>query len=176
MTFYVFCVYIGRGMDKTLEIVLAEIRPKVFAMALKFFRASRLDGDPEDVVQDVLLRLWEAKRDGVQIRNAESWALSTTKNSCISRWRKKGPVRSEIFPESLSDGKDASTPIEQLEAERIADKALERLPAGTRRLLQLRTTGLSLDEIAAITGRTKGGVKTTLSAARQELMKTFNSK
>ena len=45
-------------MEKTLEIELTEIRPKVLATALKFFRASRLDGDPEDVVQDVLLRLW----------------------------------------------------------------------------------------------------------------------
>ena len=44
-------------MDKTLEIELTEIRPKVLAMALKFFRASLLDGDPEDDVQDVLLRL-----------------------------------------------------------------------------------------------------------------------
>ena len=47
-------------MDKTLEIELTEIRPKVLATALKFFRASRLDGDPEDVVQDVLLRFgWQ---------------------------------------------------------------------------------------------------------------------
>ena len=139
-------------MDKTLEIELTEIRPKVLATALKFFRASR------------------------QIRSAEAWAVSTTKNSCISLWRKKGPVRSGVYPEWLSDGRDASSQIEQSEAERMADKALERLPAGTRRLLQLRATGLSLDEIAAITGRTKGGVKTTLSAARQELMKTFNTK
>ena len=36
-------------MDKTLDIELAEIRPKVLATARKFFRASRLDGDPEDV-------------------------------------------------------------------------------------------------------------------------------
>ena len=71
---------------------------------------------------------------------------------------------------------DVSSQIDQSEAKRMADKALERLPAGTRRLLQLRAAGLSLDEIAAITGRTKGGVKTTLSAARQELMKTFNTK
>ena len=49
-------------MDKTLEIELAEIRPKVLATAVKFFRSSRLDGDPEDVVQDVLLRLWVARR------------------------------------------------------------------------------------------------------------------
>ena len=51
-------------MDKTLEIELAEIRPKVLATAVKFFRSSRLDGDPEDVVQDVLLRLWVARRGG----------------------------------------------------------------------------------------------------------------
>ena len=163
-------------MDKKLEIELAKIRHRVLATALKFFRASRLGGDPEDVVQDVLLRLWVARRDGVHIRNTEAWAISTTKNCCISLLRKKGPVRSGVFPESLSDGKDASSLIEQSEAETMADQALEQLPAGTRRLLQLRATGLSLDEIAAITGRTKGGVKTSISAARQELMKTFNTK
>ncbi len=70
-------------MDKTLEIELTEIRPKVLAMAWKFFHASRLDGDPEDVVQDVLLRLWMARRDGVQIRSAEAWAVSSAKNSCL---------------------------------------------------------------------------------------------
>ena len=163
-------------MDKTLEIELSQIRSKVLATARRFFRASRLDGDPEDVVQDVLLRLWMARRDGVPIRSAEAWAVSTAKNSCISLWRKKGRIRSGTYPEWLSDSGDASTLIEQSEAERMAGKALERLPAGTRRLLQLRATGLSLDEIAAITGRTKGGVKTAISAARQELMKTFNTK
>ena len=94
-------------MDKTLETELAEIRPKALATALRFFRSSHLDGDPEDVVQDVLLRLWVARRDGVQIRSAEAWAVSTTKNSCISLWRKKGPVRSGVYPEWLSDGNDA---------------------------------------------------------------------
>ena len=44
-------------MDKALEIELAAIRPKVLATARRFFRASRLDGDPEDVVQDVFVLL-----------------------------------------------------------------------------------------------------------------------
>ena len=46
-------------MDKKLEIELSEIRPKVLATARKFFRETGLEGDPEDVVQDVLLRLWD---------------------------------------------------------------------------------------------------------------------
>ncbi len=158
-------------MEKPLEIELAEIRPKVLATAQKFFRASRLDGDPEDVVQDVLLRLCVARRDGAEIRNAEAWAVTTTKNSCISLWRKRGIVRNGAFPEWLSDGQDASARIEQSEIGQMADKALERLSAGTRRLLQLRATGLSLDEIAAITGRPKGSVKSSISAARKELIR-----
>ena len=85
-------------MDKALEIELAEIRPKVLALALKFFRSSHLDGDPEDVVQDVLLRLWMARRDGARIRSVEAWAVTTTKNSCISLWRKKRPGKSDVFP------------------------------------------------------------------------------
>ena len=56
-------------MDKTLEIELAQIRPKVLSTAQRCFRVTGLDGDPEDVVQDVLLRLWVARRDGVQIRS-----------------------------------------------------------------------------------------------------------
>ena len=76
-------------MDKTLDIELAAIRPKVLATATRFFRASRLDGDPEDVVQDALLRFWEARQNGVQIRSAEAWAVAIAKNCCISLWRKK---------------------------------------------------------------------------------------
>lgn len=163
-------------MEISVEIEFAEVRPRVLAMARRFFRASGLDGDPEDVVQDVLLRLWEARRGGAQIRSAEAWAVATTKNCCISRWRKRGLARSGVFPEWLPDGEDASTRIERSEAESMADKALERIPAGTRRLLQLRAAGLSLDEIAAMTGRSKGSVKSSISAARKEWMRTFNSK
>ena len=161
-------------MDKKLEIELAEIRPKVLATARRFFRASRMEGDPEDVVQDVLLRLWEARRKGAQIRNAESWAVASAKNCCISLWRKKGRSGSRVLPEWLPDGSDASIRIEQSQAESLARRSFEQLPAGTRRLLQLRATGLSLDEIAVVTGRPKGSIKSSISAARKEMIKTLN--
>ncbi|MBQ6763475.1 MAG: RNA polymerase sigma factor [Bacteroidales bacterium] len=163
-------------MEKALETELAQIRPKVLAMARRFFRAARLEGDPEDVVQDVLLRLWVARRDGATIRSAEAWAVATAKNCCISLWRKKGPVRSGVFPEWLPDGDEASAKIELTEAESLAQKALEQIPEGTRRLLQLKATGLSLDEIAALTGRSKGSVKSSISTARKEMMKSLNLK
>ena len=161
-------------MDKKLEIELAEIRPKVLATARRFFRASGLEGDPEDVVQDVLLRLWEARRKGMQILNAESWAVVTAKNCCISLWRKKDRSGNKPLPEWLPDGSDASMRIERSQAESLARRSFEQLSAGTRRLLQLRATGLSLDQIAIVTGRPKGSIKSSISAARKEMIKTLN--
>ena len=158
-------------MDKTLETELAQIRPKVLATALRFFRASHLEGDPEDVVQEVLLRLWEAWRSGTQIRNAEAWAVAAAKNGCISLWRQKRPVCS--YPEDLPDSRSAATSLEEAEARQRADKVLSQIPAASRRLLQLRASGLSLDEMAALTGRTKGSVKSSISAARHEMIKAL---
>ena len=160
-------------MDR-LETELMAVRPKVLAMARKFFRASRLDGDPEDVVQDVLLRLWDARRKGADIRSAEAWAVTTTKNSCISLWRKT--LKEKTLPLSPEEtvAEVPSLRLEVAEAEKAMAKALGRLPENTRYLLRLRAKGLSLDEMAAVTGRPKGSVKSSLSAARKELIKTMN--
>ena len=89
-------------MENTLEIEIAEVRPKVLALTRKFFRASRLEGDPEDVVQDVLIRLWEARRSGADIRNPQAWAVTITKNACVSLWRKSRHNRQEPLPLPLS--------------------------------------------------------------------------
>lgn len=163
-------------MDKTLETELTRIRPKVFALAKKFLHASKMVDDPEDVVQEVLLRLWKASQEGTPIRNAEAWAVSITKNLCISLLRKKKGGRSKLLPEWLPAGDDSSTHLELSEAQIVAEKALERIPSRTRRLLQLKATGLSLDEIAIVTGRPKGSIKSSISAARKEMMKSLNMK
>lgn len=163
-------------MDNTIEIELSEIRPKVLAVARRFFRSSGLEGDPEDVAQDVLLRFWEARREQVRIRDPKAWAVTTARNLCVSLWRRRGRAGGRVVPEWLADNEDASARVELSEAETMAEKALGRIPAGTRLLLRLRATGLSLDEIAAITGRPKGSVKSSISAARKEMMKSFGLK
>ena len=163
-------------MGNKFEMQLAAVRPKVLALARKFFRASRLVSDPEDVAQEVLLRLWEARQAGADIRNVEAWAVSATKNCCVSLWRKAEKQRTmPLYDEGIAVAL-AEPGVEMSEAEAALEKALARLPAGTRYLLQLRAKGLSLDEMAAVTGRPKGSVKSSISAARKELLKSLNSK
>lgn len=162
-------------MEKKLETELAAVRPKVLALARKFFRAASMDADPEDVVQDVLLRLWEARQSGASIRNAEAWAVMTTKNSCISLWRKSRKDLRIPLPETASSGDLPSRKLDESEAESELLRAMERIPQSTRYLLQLRSRGLSLDEMAALTGRSKGSVKSSISIARKEVLKTLKA-
>jgi RNA polymerase sigma-70 factor (ECF subfamily) len=160
-------------MEKTLDTELAALRPKVLSLTARFFRASRMEGDPEDIVQDVMLRLWKALREGQAIRNPEAWAVTATKNACVSALRKSH--NNKLYPlfESLPDSSGASRRMEEAETNVRFNKILEQLPVKTRQLLKLRASGMSLDEIAAATGRPKGSIKSSISAARKELMKTL---
>ena len=56
-------------MEKTFEIELSDVRPKVVALARKFCRVSALEADTEDIAQDVLLRLWSSLKGGSPIQN-----------------------------------------------------------------------------------------------------------
>ena len=161
-------------MDKTLDIELAAVRPKVLGLARKFIRASGLGVAAEDIAQEALVRLWTAKQDGVDIRNVEAWAVTVTKNLCVSHLRKAAGRAVTSIPETISSQDSASAAIDAEDSRRIVAAALRQIPEATRQLLQLRTAGMSLDEIAAVTGRSKGSVKSSISAARKQIVKALN--
>lgn len=102
--------------------------------------------------------------------------MAATKNCCVSFWRKARketilPLRDEFVASHTATGR-----IEEEEAVASVSKALETIPSATLYLLRLRAKGLSLDEMAAVTGRPKGSIKSSISAARKEIMKTINPK
>jgi len=157
-------------MQKDFETELAAVRPGVLALARKFIRASGLRADAEDIAQEVLVRLWTALHGGAEIHSAEAWTLRVTKNLCVSLLRKERLRDAAPLPESVPSGESASAAIDADERRRALDRALQRIPPGTRRLLQQRAAGMSLDEIAAASGRPKGSVKSSISMARKQII------
>ena len=173
-------------MGKSIDIELAQLRPKVLALTRRFFSSAHLSSDPEDIVQDVLLNIWKAKRSGTEIKNAEAWAVKATKNACISAWRKsRKDIEAKAFrPKSQDSGRlseadrlhvadTASSYIEEREYQKRARKILESFSAGTRKLLKMKAEGMSLDEISAATGRSKGSVKASISTARRQMLEAL---
>lgn len=179
-------------MEERVETVIASLRPQVLATARRFCRATGQALDPEDIAQDVLIRYWLAEKNGASILDPQAWAARVTRNCCVSLWRKARKERTVSLLEAdrpggekgfrgggtagLYAGGDASTRIESYEAARLSAEVMETIPESTRKLLGLRAAGLSLDEMAAVTGRPKDSIKSSISAARRRWLDSFGLK
>ena len=123
--------------------------------------------EAEDVVQDVLLRLWQM-REQLQMP-MEPLAKVLTRNRCIDLIRRKKPaaeLTTAVFQEE-----------DQPQRERIERmmKVIEALPDLQQTILRLRhMEGMDSKEIAELTGSTEVAVRKALSRARQTVRDKFN--
>lgn len=150
------------------------IRSKLIALARRFNRASGCGADAEDIVQDALVTLWMLAKKGYPIRDAEALAVKITKTCCVERYRRQH-IRFEPMEDlSIAGSISTSSGTEEMDIETIRDIVQRGLTDSQRKLLVFRHgDGLSLDEIAAVTGRPKSSVKVALSTARKHMLERF---
>ena len=90
-----------------------------------------------------------------------------TKNICVSLYRKQ-----KIHGSRSLEGIDAGTVSEGTGAtdlEILIQTTMDSIPKGTRMLLRMKASGMSLDGIAAATGRPKTSIKSSISAAKKTI-------
>lgn len=158
-------------MEKSeFEKLVMRVRPAMLDLCRGFLNANRLSVDPEDVVQDALLRLWGMK-DRLQTEShPEALALRIAKNLCIDCFRRR--VLDSVSVDSVAP-MDSLTPEKELIAEERLLRlqvSMEKLPSTQRKMLSMKSEGMSLDEIAAVCDTTKNCVKTQISSARKKLL------
>lgn len=151
------------------------IRAKLIALASRFNRAAGRVGEAEDIVQDALLTLWQLFKQGYPIRDAEALAVKITKTGCVERYRKQHLQLEPLANRSFAGTDSASSGTDRMDIETIRSFVQRDLSESQRKLLELRNeNGLSLDEMAAITGRPKSSIKVALSTARKKMMDKMN--
>lgn len=100
------------------------------------------------------------------------WLLRVCKNCYIDRWR-KAQKHSTVPVEQLSLSGDEEDPLDhilQQEEHRRLYKAILQLPEQSREAVQLfYFHGFSTQQIAQMTGRSPGAVRTLLYRARTQL-------
>ena len=154
------------------EHIARMLRPQMMRVAWDFFRQTE---EAEDVVQEVLMRLWMRVQD--EETREENWmalAIKATKNQCVSTWRKQKLRQAEQIDDNLSRCGDerADTALLAEEERAFIDNAISRLPRSEQRILRMKQkTDLSSDEIASIIGMPVRSVRTILSSARRNLLK-----
>ena len=127
----------------------------------------------EDVVQESMMKAWQALETFRGDSSPRTWLLRITHNTAISILRKR---RDEVtapadLPERVSHGSVEDSAVGQADAHEIWT-ALSRLDSISRSIVVLREVDdLSYDEIAEVIGAPVATVRTRLFRARQQLIR-----
>lgn len=140
------------------------------ALARRFGEERFSPDSAEDIVQEALAKLWELFQCSYPVRDPEAMAVTLTKNICIAHYRKR---RLRLLPLDVdaSSSETASSRLDEKDVEYVRGKMYSELTDTQRMCLRLRNEeGLTLDEIALVTGKPKSSVKTTISTARKLML------
>lgn len=153
-----------------LENFVIRIRPKLLSICRRFLSTTQLVEEPEDMVQETLLKLWRMRKKIGEYRSPEALAMMVAKNVCIDCQRhSRQHVASTDDNIRVADDERADSRAEGNNMQQLIEQAMARLPRTQQRMLRMRSEGMELDEIAAICNTTRASAKTLISAARRNL-------
>lgn len=148
--------------------LILPLRDRLFRIAWYIVRSKE---EAEDIVQDVMIRIWKMEGEVKLIGNVEAYCYTMTRNLALNRMALK--VNRHI---GLSDGQDSGVddgPLEQMEQEersRLLLRLMQRLPEPQCDIIQLRDIeGMSYLDIASTLGLSEEQVKVYLFRARKKI-------
>lgn len=140
-------------------------------IARRFADSSGMSDETEDIVQESLVTFWQLSEEGYPIRDAEALLVKITKNNCVAHYRKRKLRLQPLQNIDFVGGSSASDIVDTDDASKITETLFDSLTSTQRKYLKMRNDdGLSLDEIATITGSPKASIKTTISVARKQML------
>lgn len=155
--------------NNEFEILSKKIRPKLLSVARNFPLTSGVEAD--DVVQETLIVMWELFQQNYPMRNVEALAIKIAKNICVSHYRKEHAVTHSLVHDDYMGGTEATILTDIKDAVAIRKRLFNSLTKSQKECLYLRNDeGLSLDEIAEMLGKPKTSIKSTISAARKQML------
>ena len=161
-------------------MVSGDFKIKVLPFSSKLLKISvhflKDEDEGRDIVQDVMLKLWQKKEELDRVDNIEAYAMRMTRNRCLDVLRKKRIVpvdREEKFgAEQIAP--DIHSQIELSETAGQIRTLIGRLNGLQRKVMELRDIEqLSYKEIAEITNLKINAVRVNLSRARKKVRDEF---
>ena len=157
-----------------LEAVLP-IKDKLYRYALRIVGNKMA---AEDVIQEVLIKVWQKKEHLKKIENKEAWCMTVTRTLSLDMLRKKKVILDDVDDHrNISDSQ--MTPYRALQSDdtmQIIKDAINELPEAQQQVIHLRDVeGYTYQEIADITGFSNDKVKVYLHRARITLRHKLTS-
>ncbi len=134
--------------------------------------------DSEDMVQEVLLKLWARREKLGEYKNLEAFAMVVLKNMCLDKLKAKG-YRSDDLNERMNDTGSRS-PYKSLELTDMSEKVkmiIDELPEHQKMIIHLRDVeGYEFEEIAEVMQMSLNSIRVNLSRARKKVRETLTKK
>lgn len=153
---------------------------QVFPVRHKLYRfALRITGnihEAEDVVQEVLEKVWKSSADqSAAVQNWEAWCMTLTRNRSLDKTRSQVMRRTAPLEGLQEHRTDAATPAQYAESSDSIDQVkrlIQALPEKQRMVMHLRDIEeLTYEEIATTLQITMDQVKINLHRARKAIRK-----
>jgi RNA polymerase sigma factor (sigma-70 family) len=151
------------------------LRNKLFRLAL---RITLNREEAEDVVQDTLIKVWNARDRWQEFDSIEAYSLTIARNLSLDRIKKMENQNDSLEEQNTERlDENTSTPSERMiqkDKLDIVRNIIDELPEKQRSCLQLRDIeGKSYKEIADILSITEDQVKVNIFRARQTVKQRF---
>ena len=159
-----------------------EFKLQVFTLKDKLYRFSNRiindDVEAQDVTQDVLIKLWNMRKELHKYNSIEALAMTTVRNLSLDRARKKN-LRYNKMPEIKyeTDTVDSRDVLENKELGVIIRNAIGNLTEPQRTIMHLRDIEeLSFEEIEPIVKMDTKTIRVYLSRARKKVREELKVK
>ncbi len=151
------------------------LKNKLFRLAL---RITLNREEAEDIVQDTLIKVWNARDKWQELDSIEAYSLTIARNLSLDRIKKMDNQNDSLEEQTLERlDESTSSPSERMiqkDKLDIVRKIINELPEKQRTCLQLRDIeGNAYKEIASIMGITEEQVKVNIFRARQTVKQRF---
>ena len=161
-------------LQAVFEKQVVPLGDKLYRYALRILK----DGpEAQDVVQDVMIKVWEKREQWSGWKNMEAMCMTITRNLAIDRSRGKHR-QSQDLPDYHEEPSEDPTPIEAVassDAMQVIEAAMNELPLKQKEVIHLREVeGHTYSEIADILDIPMSQVKVNLHRARLFLRQRLN--
>lgn len=162
--------------QKTGTMQIDEYTLKVLPLSERLFRFAgsflKDQEEAKDVVQEVLLKLWEKRDQLGKIEYPEAFTMRMVRNRCLDKLKGVKMVamsgEAEARMQTWVSGEEI--PLEREDTHALVTRVIGRLPEQQRTVIHLRDVEqLEFEEIAVITGMSVNTTRVSLSRARKQV-------